>query len=89
MFIRDCKDGNLQTKKPKLAKKEVTKIVTQEKSTESKTKKVTPSTQASTSDSDPTISKVVEVTHGDKLVDNIAEPHELADNYINVSLKGS
>ena len=30
---------------------------------------------------------MVEVTHGDKLVVNIAEPHELADNYIKVSLK--
>ena len=61
--------------------------MTKEKSTESKTKKVTPSTQASTSESDPIISKVVEITHGDKLVVNIAEPHELADNYIKVSLR--
>ena len=87
LFIRDCKDGNLQTKKPKPAKKEVTKVVTQEKTTENKTKKVTPSTQAATSDSDPIISKVVEVTHGDKFVVNIAEPHELADNYLKVSLR--
>ena len=55
--------------------------------TESKAKKVTPTTKASTSESDPVISKVVEGTHGDKLVVNIAEPHELADNYIKVSLK--
>jgi endonuclease YncB( thermonuclease family) len=61
--------------------------VTKEKSTESKAKKVTPTTQASTSESDPVISKVVEVTHGDKLVVNIAEPHELADNYIKVNLR--
>ena len=67
--------------------KEVKKEVTKEKSTESKTKKVTPSTQEPTSDSDPIISKVVEVTHGDKFVVNIAEPHELADNYIKVSLR--
>ena len=87
LFISNCKDGNLQTKKPKPAKKEVTKVVTKEKSTESKAKKVTPTTQASTSESDPVISKVVEVTHGDKLVVNIAEPHELADNYIKVNLR--
>jgi hypothetical protein len=48
LFITNCKDGNLQTKKPNPAKKEVTKVVTQEKTTESKTKKVTPSTQAVT-----------------------------------------
>jgi len=87
LFISNCKDGNMEPKKPKPVKKEVKKVVTKEKSTESKAKKVTPTTKASTSESDPVISKVVEVTHGDKLVVNIAEPHELADNYIKVSLK--
>ncbi len=87
LFITNCKVGNLQTKKPKPVKKEVKKVVTKEKSTESKAKKVTPTTQASTSESDPVISKVVEVTHGDKLVVNIAEPHKLADNYLKVSLR--
>ena len=82
-FISGCKDGNLLTKKPKVVKK----VETKEKITDIKTKKVTSTTQASTSDSYPVISKVVEVTHGDKLVVNIAEPHELADNYIKISLK--
>ena len=40
-----------------------------------------------TSDSDPTVSKVIEVTHGDKLIVNIAEPHELAGSNIKISLK--
>ncbi len=44
-------------------------------------------TKVETSDSDPTISKVIEVTHGDKLIVDIAEPHELAGSNINVSLK--
>ncbi|MBT5984024.1 MAG: hypothetical protein HN788_02250 [Thiotrichales bacterium] len=88
LSISNCKDDIITPKKPKTVKKEVKKVVTEEKSTESKTKKVTPSTQEATSDSDPVISKVVEVTHGDKFVVNIAEPHELADNYVKVSLKG-
>jgi len=87
LSISPCKDGIITPKKPKTVKKEVKKVVTEEKSTESKTKKVTPSTQEPTSDSDPIISKVVEVTHGDKFVVNIAEPHELADNYLKVSLR--
>ena len=40
-----------------------------------------------TSDSDPAVSKVIEVTHGDKLIVNIAEPHELAGSNIKISLK--
>ena len=40
-----------------------------------------------TSDSDPTVSKVIEVTHGDKLIVDIADPHELAGSNIKVSLK--
>ena len=39
------------------------------------------------SDSDPAVSKVIEVTHGDKLIVEIAEPHELAGSNIMVSLK--
>jgi len=87
LSISDCKDGIITPKKPKTVKKEVKKVVTEEKSTESKTKKVTPSTQEETSDSDPVISKVVEVTHGDKFIVNIAEPHELAGNDIKVNLR--
>jgi len=44
-------------------------------------------TKVETSASDPSISKVIEVIHGDKLIFNIAEPHELAGSNINVILK--
>ena len=44
-------------------------------------------TKIETSDSDPTVSKVIEVTHGDKLIVDIAEPHELAGSNIKVKLK--
>ena len=44
-------------------------------------------TKVETSDSDPTVSKVIEVIHGDKFIVNIAEPHELAGSNINVSLR--
>ena len=40
-----------------------------------------------TSDSDPKVSKIIEVTHGDKLIVDIADPHELAGSNIKVSLK--
>ena len=45
---------------------------TEETKTSVETKKV------ETSDSDPTVSKVIEVTHGDKLIVDIADPNELA-----------
>jgi len=44
-------------------------------------------TKVETSDSDPTVSKVIEVTNGDKLIVDIAEPHELAGSNIKVQLK--
>ena len=44
-------------------------------------------TKVETSDSDPTVSKVIEVTHGDKLIVDIAESHELAGSNIKVKLK--
>ena len=53
---------------------------------EEKTAKVE-SAKVETSDSDPTISEVIEVTHGDKLIVDIAEPHELAGSNIKVSVK--
>jgi len=40
-----------------------------------------------TLDTDPTVSKVIEVSQGDKFIVNIAEPHELAGSNINVNLK--
>ena len=87
LFVTGCKDGNLIPKKPKVVKKVAKKVKTKEKITDNKTKKNISTNQTLTSDSDPFISKVVEVTHGDKLVVNITEPHDLADNYIKVSLK--
>ena len=41
----------------------------------------------STSDDDPTVSKVIEVIQGDKFIVDIAEPHELAGNNINLILR--
>jgi len=40
-----------------------------------------------TSDSDPTVSKVIEVIQGDKFIVEIAEPHELAGTNINLNLR--
>ena len=40
-----------------------------------------------TSDSDPTVSKVIEVIQGDKFIVDIAEPHELAGTNINLNLR--
>ena len=51
-----------------------------EKIIKSKTKTV------STSSSDPTVSKVIEVIQGDKFIVDIAEPHELAGTNINLNL---
>lgn len=89
LFVSSCKDGNVQAKKPKPVKKEVKKAATKVEPAKTKTK-IASSTQTSTSTSksDPVVSKVIEVTHGDKLVVNIAEPHELADDYVKLSLKG-
>ena len=41
----------------------------------------------STSDDDPTVSKVIEVIQGDKFIVNIAEPHELAGTNIALFLR--
>ena len=49
--------------------------------------KISVAKKVETSDSDPTVSKVIEVTHGDKLIVDIADPHELAGSNIMVSLK--
>jgi endonuclease YncB( thermonuclease family) len=63
-------------------KADVIKVETKTEETETiETKKV------ETSDSDPTVSKIIEVTHGDKLIVDIAEPHELAGSNIKISLK--
>ena len=57
-----------------------------DKTTKVETTKVE-TTKVETSASDPSISKVIEVIHGDKLIFNIAEPHKLAGSNINVNLK--
>ena len=44
-------------------------------------------TKVEISDSDPAISKVIEVINGDKFIFNIAKPHEFAGFNINVNLK--
>ena len=63
-------------------KADVIKVETKTEETKTiETKKV------ETSDSDPTVSKIIEVTHGDKLIVDIAEPHELAGSNIKISLK--
>ena len=43
--------------------------------------------KVTTSDSDPTVSKVIEVIQGDKFIVDIAEPHELAGTNINLNLR--
>jgi endonuclease YncB( thermonuclease family) len=43
--------------------------------------------KVTTSDSDPTVSKVIEVIQGDKFIVEIAEPHELAGTNINLNLR--
>jgi endonuclease YncB( thermonuclease family) len=47
----------------------------------------TESPKVTTSDSDPTVSKVIEVIQGDKFIVEIAEPHELAGTNINLNLR--
>tara|TARA_B000000475_G_scaffold226677_1_gene191015 strand:- start:127 stop:1248 length:1122 start_codon:yes stop_codon:yes gene_type:complete len=86
LFVSGCKDGNEHVKKTKPVKMEVKKVAAKEEPAITETKAAS-STQALTSESDPVVSKVIEVTHGDKLVVNIAEPHKLADDYVKVSLK--
>jgi tetratricopeptide (TPR) repeat protein len=43
--------------------------------------------KVTTSDSDPTVSKVIEVIQGDKFIVDIAEPHELAGTNINLNIR--
>ena len=43
--------------------------------------------KVTTSDSDPTVSKVIEVIQGDKFIVEIAEPHELAGTNINLNIR--
>ena len=48
----------------------------------------TPSTKiVSTSDDDPTVSKIIEVIQGDNFIVDIAEPHEIAGSNINLILR--
>ena len=52
---------------------------------ESELKTATPN--VATSNSDPTVSKIIEVLQGDKFIVEIAEPHELAGTNINLNLR--
>jgi endonuclease YncB( thermonuclease family) len=47
----------------------------------------TKATKVATSDSDPTVSKVIEVIHGDRFIVDIAEPHELAGSNITLIIR--
>ena len=53
----------------------------------SKTTKTAEKTKVATSDSDPTVSKIIEVIHGDTFIVNIAEPHELAGSNIKLIIR--
>jgi len=52
-----------------------------------KTTETTKATKVATSDSDPTVSKVIEVIHGDRFIVDIAEPHELAGSNITLIIR--
>ena len=53
----------------------------------SKTTKTTETTSVAASDGDPTVSKIIEVIHGDTFIVNIAEPHELAGSNIKLIIR--
>jgi len=53
----------------------------------SETTKTAETTKVATSDSDPTVSKVIEVIHGDTFIVDIAEPHELAGSNIKLIIR--
>jgi len=53
----------------------------------SKTTQNSETPKVTTSDSDPSVSKVIEVIQGDKFIVDIAEPHELAGTNINLNLR--
>ena len=53
----------------------------------SETTKTAEKTKVATSDSDPTVSKIIEVIHGDTFIVNIAEPHELAGSNIKLIIR--
>jgi len=76
--------GNFQPLDPYLVY--ISNLKETEISSSKKTKTAETPTVA-TSDSDPTISKVIEVIQGDKFIVEIAEPHELAGTNINLNLR--
>ena len=76
--------GNFQPLDPYLVY--ISNLKETEISSSEKTKTAETPTVA-TSDSDPTISKVIEVIQGDKFIVEIAEPHELAGTNINLNVK--
>jgi endonuclease YncB( thermonuclease family) len=76
--------GNFQPLDPYLVY--ISHITEPEVSSSEKTKTAETPTVA-TSDSDPTVSKVIEVIHGDTFRVNIAEPHELAGSNIKLIIR--
>ena len=48
---------------------------------------ISATTKVTTSDDDPTVSKVIEVIHGDTFIVDIAEPHELAGSNIKLIIR--
>jgi endonuclease YncB( thermonuclease family) len=61
--------------------------ITEPEVSSSETTKTTETTKVATSDSDPTVSKVIEVIHGDTFIVDIAEPHELAGSNIKLIIR--
>ena len=53
----------------------------------SETTKTAETTTVATSDDDPTVSKIIEVIHGDTFIVDIAEPHELAGSNIKLIIR--
>ena len=66
---------------------EALKTETEQAINSSKTTQTSETLKVTTSDSDPTVSKVIEVIQGDKFIVEIAEPHELAGTNINLNLR--
>ena len=53
----------------------------------SETTKTAETTTVATSDDEPTVSKIIEVIHGDTFIVDIAEPHELAGSNIKLIIR--
>jgi len=76
--------GNFQPLDPYLVY--ISHIAAKEVSS-SETTKTAETAKVATSDDDPTVSKVIEVIHGDTFIVDIAEPHELAGSNIKLIIR--